>query len=178
MKSFLSILIILLHSKYVFADTSAFKPGKVIPEFGKIAPVPGMVPLPEAFKIKHSFDVSIAADAGDINRAIAFAARLFNVHHAAGVDVKNIKAAIVVHGGAVKDVTHDEHYRAAKGTANANIALIKALTDTGVRIIVCGQSSAYNNVTVSDLLPGVEMMLSAMTAHIVLQQEGYTLNPF
>jgi len=28
------------------------------------------------------------------------------------------------------------------------------------------------------LLPGVEMALSAMTAHAILQQEGYTLNPF
>ena len=29
-----------------------------------------------------------------------------------------------------------------------------------------------------DMLPGVEMALSAMTAHAVLQQAGYRLNPF
>jgi len=29
-----------------------------------------------------------------------------------------------------------------------------------------------------DLLPNVEMALSAMTAHALLQQDGYTLNPF
>jgi len=27
-------------------------------------------------------------------------------------------------------------------------------------------------------LPGVTMALSAMTAHALLQQDGYTLNPF
>tara|TARA_Y100000588_G_scaffold170524_1_gene184375 strand:+ start:507 stop:614 length:108 start_codon:yes stop_codon:yes gene_type:complete len=28
------------------------------------------------------------------------------------------------------------------------------------------------------LIPGVQMALSAMTAHAQLQQQGYTLNPF
>jgi hypothetical protein len=28
------------------------------------------------------------------------------------------------------------------------------------------------------ILPGVEMALSAMTAHALLLQQGYTLNPF
>jgi intracellular sulfur oxidation DsrE/DsrF family protein len=47
-----------------------------------------------------------------------------------------------------------------------------------VRIIVCGQKAAYYNVTSDDLLPGVKMALPAMTAHALLQQQGYTLNPF
>jgi hypothetical protein len=33
-------------------------------------------------------------------------------------------------------------------------------------------------VKTEDLLPGVEMALSAMTAHALLQQQGYTFNPF
>ncbi|HBH44411.1 MAG TPA: hypothetical protein DDY28_08390, partial [Hyphomonas atlantica] len=43
---------------------------------------------------------------------------------------------------------------------------------------LCGQTAAYRDVTKADLLPGVEMSLSAMTAHAQLQQDGYTLNPF
>jgi len=56
--------------------------------------------------------------------------------------------------------------------------LIKALTGKGVRIIVCGQSATYYDIENEDLLPNVEMALSAMTAHALLQQDGYTLNPF
>jgi len=52
------------------------------------------------------------------------------------------------------------------------------LTDKGVRVILCGQTAAYYDISNDDLLPGVEMALSAMTAHALLQQEGYTLNPF
>jgi intracellular sulfur oxidation DsrE/DsrF family protein len=47
-----------------------------------------------------------------------------------------------------------------------------------VQLLVCGQSAAYCDVKSDDLLPGVEMALSAMTAHALLQQQGYTLNPF
>ena len=52
------------------------------------------------------------------------------------------------------------------------------MIDQGVRVIVCGQSAAYYDVENDALLPGVEMALSAMTAHAVLQQQGYALNPF
>ncbi|HCE21170.1 MAG TPA: hypothetical protein DF282_01490, partial [Hyphomonas sp.] len=47
-----------------------------------------------------------------------------------------------------------------------------------VRIILCGQTAAYRDIEKSDLLPGVEIALSAMTAHAKLQQDGYSLNPF
>jgi hypothetical protein len=33
-------------------------------------------------------------------------------------------------------------------------------------------------VAAEQLIPGVKMALSAMTAHAQLQQQGYTLNPF
>ena len=48
----------------------------------------------------------------------------------------------------------------------------------GVRIIICGQSAAANGVRADELIEGVEVELSAMTAHALLQQAGYTVNPF
>lgn len=44
--------------------------------------------------------------------------------------------------------------------------------------MLCGQSAAYYQVQNADLVPGVQMALSAMTAHAVLAREGYSLNPF
>jgi intracellular sulfur oxidation DsrE/DsrF family protein len=94
------------------------------------------------------------------------------------VPVENINLAVVVHGGATKDVTNAGYYSEAIGGENANAALIAALVDANVEIIVCGQSAAFNGIANDDLLPGVKMALSAMTAHAVLQDKGYTLNPF
>jgi len=91
----------------------------------------------------------------------------------------NIQLAIVVHGGAAFDLTNQEFFAAHKdGRKNASAAAIAQLQDHGVQIYLCGQSAAAHGITNADLLPGVKMSLSAMTAHALLQQQGYTINPF
>ena len=47
-----------------------------------------------------------------------------------------------------------------------------------MKVILCGQSAAAQNIDDSELMKGVELELSAMTAHAQLQQQGYTVNPF
>lgn len=90
-----------------------------------------------------------------------------------------MKLAVVFHSKGSFDLTRAEYYGSQyDGAENANAAIIKALTDKNVRVILCGQTAAFYGIKNEDLLPGVEMALSAMTAHAVLQQEGYTLNPF
>ncbi|MCF6219515.1 MAG: DsrE family protein [Robiginitomaculum sp.] len=171
-----------------FAGPEAFKQGQAIPEFGKIAQVKVDQPVYRHHKFKVAFDVSKQAEAGELNRNLVSAARFINMHTAAGVKEKNIKLAIVLHGGAAKDVTSTEFYKAAQikkakdekveAKENANAALVKTLIDHGVEFYVCGQTAAYYDIDNADLLPGVKMALSAMTAHALLQQKGYTLNPF
>lgn len=162
------------------AGMEAFRAGEVIPEFGKIATVEGAAPIPADARFKVSFDITKQAEAGQINRSIASAARFINMHGEAGVDPENISLALVLHGGATRDVVKQERYaEVVEGdAANANAALIEALVAKGVKFYVCGQSAAYYGIKAADLLPGVEMSLSAMTAHALLQQDGYTLNPF
>ena len=163
----------------------AFHAGPVIPKFGPVATIsdPDMV-IPKDTVFQISFDVAKGAEAGRHNRTLESAARFINMHGEAGVPIDNIKLAVVVHGSAVFDMSGDPTYAAkhADGrdgkTPNPNGALIDALRAKGVRIIVCGQSAAAYNVQKADLYPGVEMALSAMTAHGLLQQQGYTLNPF
>ena len=94
-----------------------------------------------------------------------------------------MKLAVVFHGKASFDVANSGKYGETYAgeenkPENKNAAIIKALTEHGVRVILCGQSATYYGIKNEDMLPGVEMALSAMTAHAVLQQQGYTLNPF
>lgn len=148
---------------------SGFGTGPVIETFGPVADVPGATRLPDDTSFRISFDTREKAADGKPNRTLVSAARFLNMHARAGVEPEKIDLAVVVHGAAVKDVTAD-----SKGSE----ALISALKGHSVRIIVCGQSAAYYGVSSDDLAPGVEMALSAMTAHAVLQQDGYTVNPF
>jgi intracellular sulfur oxidation DsrE/DsrF family protein len=64
------------------------------------------------------------------------------------------------------------------GESNANAGLVAALVANGVEIILCGQSVANAGIEPDSLLPGVRLSLSAMTAFALLQQDGYTVNPF
>ena len=53
--------------------------------------------------------------------------------------------------------------------------------ETGIedaKIYLCGQTAAYRGFAAAELNPVVTMALSAMTAHVFLQSEGYTLIPF
>ena len=163
------LLIIAAFTSNAWADASAFTTGPIFDDYGPVADVDTTMAIPRGAVFKHSFDVSEPASADAPNPTLVSAARFINMHARAGVPPDNIEIVVVVHGQAVKEVADGN-----SGSAD----LVAALTDQGVGIVVCGQSAAYYDVAVEDLLPGVEMALSAMTVHALLQQQGFTLNPF
>lgn len=169
----------LIFAAPAMALPAGFTTGPVFDNFGPTAPVSADTPIPENAQFKVAFDVSNVSDSGTLNRSFESAARFINMHVKAGVPIENISLAIVVHGGASVDLTNRKFYAAKKeGKQNGNIAAIAELQKKGVTFHLCGQSAAAYNISNADLLPGVKMDLSAMTAHALLQQEGYTLNPF
>lgn len=160
-----------------------FATGPVFTEYGPHAPINSDTPLPADFKLAVAFDVA-EGSAGALNRTLISATRFINMHAANGVARENIRVAIVVHGPAVFDMAVDgaytRKYAAQKSNPNAPLvaALLAAETGVDVQIIICGQSASAQGLAKSELLPGVTMELSAMTAHARLQQSGFTLNPF
>jgi intracellular sulfur oxidation DsrE/DsrF family protein len=152
-----------------------FATGPVFTEFGPHAPVPGATAIPQLSRFAIAYDVSTSADADEDgvrprNHGFETAARFLNMHVAAGVPKDRIQLAVVVHGKAVFDLV--------PGEENGSEAMVRAMLKEGVRFIVCGQSAAAYGVPAEALIEGVEMQLSAMTAHALLQQDGYTVNPF
>jgi len=152
------------------ADLSAFETGPVFEEFGPHAPVPDAKPISQFERFQIAFDVARGAEGGARNRGFESAARFINMHVAAGVPADRIDLVVVVHGGAARDLVAVDD--------NGSAAMIREMLDHGVRFVLCGQSAAAYGITADDLIEGVEMELSAMTAHALLQQDGYTVNPF
>lgn len=173
-KYFVAAAFLLMTPSALLAAPENFHAGTAIPQYGKVASVEGRVPLPAGASFRVAYDVAVGGEKGAVNRRLESAARFINMHVEAGVPLENIEIAIVVHGTAALDVTNDARY----GGANANAGLIAALQKAGVKVILCGQSAQSRDVAPKDMLPGVELYLSAMTAHALLQQQGYTLNPF
>ena len=167
-----------LASPLAAQDMTAFKPGPVFADFGPHAPIEGIGKAPADAEFAIAFDVAEVAKDGAKNRGFESAARFINMHVAHGVPEGNIRIAVVVHGKAVHDLLSAEGRKAHTLADNASASMVAAMLNHGVRFIVCGQSAAAYGVKQEELIPGVEMALSAMTAHALLQQRGYTLNPF
>lgn len=151
----------------------SFTTGPVIEGYGPSAPVDADLNIPNYFELKVAFDISEASEAGEINRQFESVARFLNMHVADGVPRIALKPAIVVHGPAAMELL-----RPADGEARATTPLIEALMAEDVPIYLCGQTAAARGIAKEDLIPGVQMALSAMTAHAVLAHRGYSLNPF
>ncbi|RED17697.1 DsrE family protein [Parasphingopyxis lamellibrachiae] len=179
LKPALALIGLSLAATPLAAQYAAFHSGPVYTQFGRIADVTTTMAIPADAEFAVVFDTSTQAEPGEINRTIDSAARFINMHVAAGVPPENIRIAVVVHGQAAFDMTNAERYGAHyDGAENVNVAAVEALVANNVQIIVCGQTAAYYEIDVEYLLPGVDMALSAMTAHALLQQDGFTVNPF
>lgn len=179
MRIVIGFISLVLAASAAAQDMSAFTTGPVFETFGPHAPVEETMERPADATYKVAFDVSDPAPEGKINRGIESAARFINMVAANGTDPADIKVAVVIHGKASVDLVSDESWAArGKEGANPTAAMIREMLDKGVRVILCGQSAAAFGVTNDQLVPGVEMALSAMTAHALLQQQGYTVNPF
>lgn len=160
-------------------DRSAFGPGPVLPDVGPIAPVQSDLPIPPGTVFKIAFDIHNKSDAGALNRQIETLARTLNMLVAAGVPQKDVHIVGIVHGPAGFDLLNADAYaKRNPGKTNPSADAVKKLTDAGVEIVMCGQSAASLGIQKADLLPGVKMALSAIAAHALYQQRGYTLNPF
>ncbi|MDG2012829.1 MAG: DsrE family protein [Pirellulaceae bacterium] len=160
-------------------EENPFEPGTVLRDFGEIAAVDADMTIPKGTQFQIRFDVGVQANPGKLNRTFESAARFINMHVGAGVPREAIRLAIVVHGGAVLDLTTQEHFGSIySGRQNPSADAVKQLQECDVQFIVCGQSTAWQSISKNELLPGVRVALSAMTAHELLAQQGYTLNPF
>ncbi len=154
--------------------------GPVIEDFGEFYHIPSPEFATDTTRaLKVVFDVKNSPEDPDArNPWIETAARFLNMHARAGVPVDRLEVALVVHNQATPDLLTDTYYRERFGTDNPNSGLLEALTEAGAQVILCGQSSAARNVPPEHAVPGVKRALSAMTALIQLQDEGFRLIAF
>ena len=130
-------------------------------------------------KLKAVFDVYTSNEDNDeINKGINTVARFLNMHHDAGVKLKNIKEAIVIHGIASKDLLTHKSYEKRYITNNPNLDLLQKLHQAGVQIIICGQTVEFKGYKKHEIASFIDVSLSAMTALISLQSQGYQLINF
>ncbi len=119
------------------------------------------------------------SDGTQMNPQLNTVARFLNIHARHGVPDDRVHAAAVIHGGGWTALMSDEAYGARfDGKTNPTRALVEELLANGVQLVLCGQTAGARGVRQEELLPGVQIGLSAMTALNVFQAQGYQFNPW
>lgn len=124
------------------------------------------------YKIAYAVNVG-PEKPGDVVPGFRAPANFLYVGDANGVPRKNVHLAVVVWGTATHSLLKNDAYKAAKGEDNASIALLQALNDAGVQIIVCGEALINRKIARSDLLPFVKIAPTASYALATLHAQGY-----
>jgi len=124
--------------------------------------------------LKVIFDISQSSEDKSLpNKSIVTAARFLNMHANEGMSIDQLKVAMTIHGGAWQDVLNNDAYKEKFGVDNPNFKLINQLNAAGVDVIICGQTAAYRNMPREDVNSNVKFALSAMTALLQYQKNGY-----
>ena len=153
--------------------------GPVIEGYGPVFDIPDADFVPTDTEYRVVFDVAVGMeDPAQVNRRIETLARFLNMHARAGVPLERMHVALVVHGSAGKDLLADDGFQERYGIDNPNLPLIEALAEAGVEVYLCGQTAYSRGLPKDELAEPVQLALSAMTALIRLQSEGYELIAF
>jgi intracellular sulfur oxidation DsrE/DsrF family protein len=151
--------------------------GPAIHSGGAVFAIDPDIATPTDTEYKVAFEVSVG-EPGQLNVTFNSVARFINMHAQAGVPRENIRTAIVVHGSGGWDLLNDAAYQARNGAANPNAELLQELMDFGTEVILCGQTAASRGIPTDRLVDGAQVALSAMTAFVLLQHDGYLVNPW
>lgn len=174
--------VILLLVSSILADVAWAEPvaGPVIEDYGPVYYVP-QVPLvlPDGVRLKAVFDVSGTPEESDkLNYRLETVARYLNMHARAGIDPARLDVAVVLHGKATRAALSADAFEERYGRINPDGDLIQRLAAAGVQFLVCGQSAAASGFRPEEMAPGMTLSLSALTALVGLQSDGYALIPW
>ena len=110
-----------------------------------------------------------------VNKGLARAARFVNLF-ALG-EAGGSKVHVVLHGQATRVALSDVAHRREFGEVNPNTEIIRSLRKAGEQIRVCGQAVIHVGYGTVDAGRDVEVTLSAMTAIVNRQMDGFAYLP-
>jgi intracellular sulfur oxidation DsrE/DsrF family protein len=132
----------------------------------------------------HTFKAMFIINAGGgdsvkVNEQVMTMARYFNLHARNGIAEDRVKAAAVFHGNGWPAILNDSAFAARfGGKPNPSRRLVEELLQHGATLVLCGQTAGNRGIRREELLPGVKVAISAMSATEYLQSEGFQLIPW
>ena len=162
------------------AQSNKPKTGPIIDDYGASYSIKKAdLKLKKGKVYKVIFDVyTDNSKEGKVNPLLNTVARYLNMHGQQGIKVENMKVAVILHGAATKSALSNKAYEKKYAINNPNTELIEALQQEDVEIYVCGQSFLFNKFDLDDVSENVKVSLSALTALVEYQSNGYQIINF
>lgn len=148
-----------------------------IKDYGKVVPLPDAAQQPRS-GTKICVDITQGSEPDVLNAAFERVAKYVNIYQGAGKEPADAHFAMVLHGGATLAALNDDAYSKRFGTeGNPNLDCLHQLHEAGVEIYVCGQSLMKEGAKLDEVAVFVDPAVSALTAVVNLQADGYSYLP-
>lgn len=148
-----------------------------IKKYGKVVKLPNAAHQPRAGS-KIVVDLTKGGESDQLNPAVEKICRFVNIYAGAGKSSVKVKIAVVLHGDATLAVLNNETYAKRFDTkSNPNLECLTTLKKAGVKVYVCGQSLVGKGAKPSEVSPQAEVAVSALSALVNLQADGYSYLP-
>lgn len=136
--------------------------------------------LPAGHLFKAVFEINAGGgDTVKVNEQLNNVARYYNLHVRHGIPESQVRGAAVFHGSGWTALLTDAAFAARfGGKPNPSRKLTEELIQHGAQLVLCGQTAGARGIRRDELLPGVKVAISAMTAMQVLQADGYSFIPW
>lgn len=123
-------------------------------------------------------DLTSGSDVGRLNAGLEKVAKYLNIYAGGGAVPAEVRIAVVIHGEATLSVLNAKAYAAKFNTAgNPNLNLLEELDKAHVELYVCGQSLISKGSSPEEVSEFVRTAVSALTAVVNLQADGYAYVP-
>lgn len=148
----------------------------LIPGYGTVTPVDDAGERPDpALDYKIVLNATKGGDDGAPPPFLDKAAKVANLLAQSGVPPEHRHVVVILQHAATMAVLNPAGLKARGRTSNPSAELISKLKAAGVSVRVCGQALAVAKIARSEVLPEIQVDLSALTTVSTLQLKGYAL---
>lgn len=170
-KAFILFLFTFFFTTTSFSQEAQFP---IVKSFGGIYEIEDAIHPDSDLEYKIVIDLkTLQRDKESINPGLNNVARMMNLHGLGGVKPKNLKVAVVIHGGATDVVLDNATYQQRYELNNPNLELIDALKASGAEIYVCGQSLLSRKYAKESVNSEIKVGLSMLTVFTTYMHKGY-----
>jgi intracellular sulfur oxidation DsrE/DsrF family protein len=149
----------------------------IIADHGPVVRLPDAAQQPRS-GAKILVDLTHGGEVEKLNAGLEKVAKYLNIYAGGGAEPAESKIAVVFHGEATLAVLNPDAYSARfKTDGNPNLKLLQQLHESGVELYVCGQSLISSGSSPEDVAVFIETAVSALTAIVNLQADGYAYLP-